>query len=82
MLANQVASLEEAPDRDHESILNWILKEKPLLPGSYDFIWQKGDFVSLKGSSVHGGSSGKPGFFENIILALAPYGPFNVSIAH
>jgi len=81
-LVNQVASFEEAPTRDHESVLNWILKEKPLCNGSYDFIWHKGDFASLKGSPVQGGGSGKAGFFENIILALAPYGLFNVSTAH
>jgi len=80
MLVNQVSSLDEAPTRDYESVLNWILKEKPLCLGSYDFIWHKGDFASLKGS-VQSGGSGKPGFFENIIMALAPYGPFSVSMA-
>ena len=80
MLVNQVASLQEAPTRDHESVLNWIMKEKPLRPGSDKFIWHKGDFVSLK-RSAHGGGPRRPGFFGNIILALAPYSLLNVSIA-
>ena len=80
MLVNQVACLEEAPTRDHESVLNWILAEKPLRYGSYDFIWHKGDYMSLKKSSAQGGGPRKPGLFGNLILALAPYGPISVSI--
>jgi len=80
-LVRQLNYLAEAPTRDYESVLNWILANKPLKPGWYDFIWHMGDFASLKTPPAQSGGSGKPGFFENIVMALAPHSPFSVSMA-
>ena len=80
-LVHQATSLEEASTRDYESVLNYVVNEKPLKPGSYSYIWHVGDFGSLKTSSAQSGGSGKPGFFENIVMAMATHRLFNVSVA-
>ncbi|KAH8587199.1 hypothetical protein B0O99DRAFT_678273 [Bisporella sp. PMI_857] len=67
VLANQVFELQETPTKDYKSVLDWILKEKPLYKGSYDFIWNRDDLVSIAGGSKQGRHSPKQDFFEKLL---------------
>jgi len=67
---NQVLGIGAASPRRHKSVLNWILKEKPLYKGLNDFIWHIDDFVSVTGYSGPDGSSEDLGFWEDFIEGL------------
>jgi hypothetical protein len=57
----QLQALGKSSQRNHKQLLNWIMNNKPLGSGKYDFIFQADDFVSP------GKTPEKDRWFEDLI---------------
>lgn len=79
VLANQVFELQEPPTKDYKSVLDWILKEKPLYRGSYNFIWNRDDLVLIAGGSKGGRRSRRQDFFERLLESWTKFRVLKVS---